>query len=246
MVDYIIKDEKSIADNASRTLRALRLFRCFMSDPNKGKYMKHRGTDLLYGTNEYEKIEEKIKVNGVYYFSIRISGKSNIIKENYEFLSKTWFDCISSFAYNFSKYAIRVYLNKKLNFIDYNGNLLYKKPINLWFDVTFNTFTYGICEVARNKKYNYINLNGNLISKRWFCRSYPFSYGLGYGIVKIKNKWAVIKKDGTYLYKDLLFDTIIPIKLQNKKTFFGVRLNGIKKYIDSKGNFLTEKEIAEL
>ena len=246
MVDYIIKDENSIADNASRTLKALRLFRCFMTDPKKGEYMKHRGTYLLYGTNENEKIEEKIKVNGVYYFSIGINGKYNIIKENYEFLSKTWFESISSFAYNFSKYTIRVYLNKKLNFIDYNGNLLYKKPISFWFDASCNTFTYGTCGVARNKKCNYINLDGNLISKRWFCRCHPFSYGLGYGIVKIKNKMAVIKKDGTYLYKDLLFDAIIPIKLKNKKTLFGVRLNGIQKYIDNKGNFLTEKEVAEL
>lgn len=237
MVGYIFKDEKSIADNASRTLRALRLFRCFMSDPNKGKYMRHRGTDLLYGTNEYEKIEEKIKVNGVYYFSIRINGKYNIIKENYEFLSKTWFDCISSFAYNFSKYTIRVHLNKKCNYIDYNGNLIYKRPHKNWFAESFYTFHCGLCVVERNNKYNYIDLNGKFLFKKWLNNCYPFSYR--FGIIKLKNKWTVIKKDGTYLWDNLWFDFISPCQTKSKKICFNVWINKEKKYIDQYGNYIS-------
>lgn len=192
--------KKKTQIDAVRNLKAVRIVKAFMTDLDRDAiFRKHRELKGLYSTGLNETIMNAKKINGKFYFNVRIDGLYNLVDGNCNVLSDIWFSYIDIFWGN--KFT-RVALNRKFNYIGYDGKLLYKRPYKDWFDVTWN-FTNGFGTLMKNRKENYIDSNGKILSKTWF--KFTLDFGSYDGIKKFavvinkKDKYALIKKDGTLL-----------------------------------------------
>ena len=137
-------------------------------------------------------------------------------------------------AYDFYDGYAEVKLNGKWNWIDKDGNLLWKGE--KWFDEV-GTFNEGYAKVNLNGKWNFIDKDGNLIWKGEERFDYVYNFHEGYAVVKLNEKgWNFIDKDGNLLWKGggMRFDHVWSFK----EGYAKVDLNGKWNFIDKDGNLL--------
>ena len=103
---------------------------------------------------------------------------------------------------NFSEGYARVKLNGKWNFIDKDGNLLWKG--DEWFDYVCY-FWEGYARIKLNGKYNFIDKEGNLLweGEKWFDDADDFDEG--YAEVELDGKRYKIDKEGD-LHEENLYE----------------------------------------
>ena len=138
------------------------------------------------------------------------------------------FDNIDDFVNGIAK----VELNKKRNFIDTNGNLLYKQ----WFDWIDNFNEDGTSRVSLNNKWNLIDINGNFLSQQWFDYIRDFKNGIAE--VKLNHKWNLIDTNGK-LVSQQWFDYLC--NFNKNDGISQVMLNNKYNFIDVNGNLLSKQ-----
>ena len=125
---------------------------------------------------------EELHSRGIYTF------REKLEKYN-ETHDRSLFDYVSNF---YEGYA-RVELNGEYNWIDKDGNLLWKGEE--WFD-SVDVFSEGYAVVKLNGKYNFIDKDGNFLwnGEKWV--DYACDFDEGYARIELNGKWSFIDKDG--------------------------------------------------
>lgn len=131
------------------------------------------------------------------------------------------FDYIGSFNDGFAK----VELNGKYNFINIDGELLWKG--DKWFDGC-DRFNNGFAAVQLNDKWNFINTRGELLSNKWF--DYCDDFYDGFAMVRLNGKYNFINTRGELLCNEWFDDCY-----DFYDGFARVKLNGRVFMIDTKG-----------
>ena len=135
------------------------------------------------------------------------------------------FDWIGDFNEGFAK----VYLNRKCNFINTEGQLL----SNQWFDAAGN-FNEGVAEVGLNGKWNFISTEGRLLSNQWFDAAVNFNEG--FAGVWLNGKCNFINTEGRILSNQWFDDAG-----NFSKGFAAVWLNGKWNFINTEGRILSNQ-----
>ena len=146
---------------------------------------------------DIENVNDGVKYHQVYY-----CGKMNLFINNVPLFDK-WVDYVGTGVYD--GYAV-FSDNGKYNYVNLQGEVLYKKPKSLWFDYAFPLY-HGFAEVRIGDKYNVICANGQLLWNyplyKWFDGISNFNLDVDkYIHVTIGGKMNLLKLDGTLLYKD--------------------------------------------
>lgn len=132
---------------------------------------------------------------------------------------------------NFREGRARVELDDKYNFIDEEGNIIYKQ----WFDDAC-IFSEGRAGIELNGKWNFIDKDGNILFKQWF--DYVGVFSEGRARVRLKDKgWNFIDEEGNIISKQW-FDYVDDFN----EGYAAVKLNGKWNFIDKDGNFLWKGE----
>lgn len=238
--------DRQRAQNAVLKLRGLMLYKRLMKEPNSEEIIeelqKYHTRPYSYPLDDFMNCITFIhNEDGIKYFSIKINGMHNYLREDGTFVSDIWFN----FMYWFDGNGLsRVMLDAKYNFIDKNGKLL----MSTWYEYCDN-FDYGFAMVlkgVKNKaKYNYIDTNGELLWKqpfsRWFDDSGPFmSNGLAV-VYKAHNNLHyglknLLRSDGTLVSRNVWFHKIL-IDAEEKSDMFTVYLKDKRLLMDINGLF---------
>ena len=137
---------------------------------------------------------------------------------------------------NFSEGYARVKLNGKWNFIDKDGNLLWKG--DEWFDYVGLFLSEGYAEVKLDEKgWNLIDKDGNLLWKgdEWF--DYVCYFWEGYARIKLNGKYNFIDKEGNLLWEgEKWFDDADDFD----EGYAEVELDGKRYKIDKEGDLHEE------
>lgn len=137
---------------------------------------------------------------------VNIFGKSNYVNKKGDVLSPNlWFDICERFN---NDAVARVIVDHKHNFINLEGEFLWNKPVNEWFDETPAIFLQGFTAVCiktedGEKKWNLMNTNGDFILNKpvneWFDKVGLFSTE-GIAAFSLEGKCNYIRLDGSLLY----------------------------------------------
>ena len=200
-------------------------------DGGKGdKIMDVEQISNVIGQSFYEAFKpfslEELHAKGIYTF-----------REKLEKYNETHDRSLFGHVGNFHEGYAAVELGGKWNFIDKDGNLLWKGE--KWFDLV-EIFSEGYALVELNGKMNWIGKDGNLLWKgeEWFDGADDFHEG--YASVELNEKgWNFIDKDGNLIWKgDKWFDWVDPFY----EGYALVKLNGEWNFIDGDGNLLWKGE----
>ena len=188
---------------------------CRWNDNNggNGNIMSTEELSRLLGVNFYEVFKPSTLFKKKLEKALSLAKKGDF----------SGFDNIDDFVNGIAK----VELNKKRNFIDTNGNLLYKQ----WFDWIDNFNEDGTSRVSLNNKWNLIDINGNFLSQQWFDYIRDFKNGIAE--VKLNHKWNLIDTNGNFISQQW-FDWISEFK----NGFAQVKLNNKWNLIGTDGNLL--------
>ena len=109
---------------------------------------------------------------------------------------------------NYTVYAIKS--NGKWNILNYDLQLVWKKPVNEWFDRVDSSYMRGFMEVEMNGKENFINYKtGELLVNKepqdWYYSVLPFNDRAGELVIKVigaEDKNNIIFSDGSMLFNE--------------------------------------------
>ena len=165
---------------------------------------------------------EELHAKGIYTF------REKLEKYN-ETHDRSLFDYVDIFREGYAA----VELDGKYNFIDKDGNLLWKSE--KWFDYV-DDFHEGYARVRLNGKWNLIDYDGNPLWKGayWFDGMSDFEEE-GYAKVDLNGKLNFIDKDGNLIWKGEKWFDDVDIFYEG---YAKVELNGKCNLIDKDGNLI--------
>ena len=224
---------EKIGENCPLDEYGLSMIAVCVDDNGKCKTVTCRWNHDNGGNDNIMSTEELSRLLGVNFYEV--FKPSAVFKEKLEkalSLAKkgdfSGFDNIDDFVNGIAK----VELNKKRNFIDTNGNLLYKQ----WFDWIDNFNEDGTSRVSLNNKWNLIDINGNFLSQQWFDYIRDFKNGIAE--VKLNHKWNLIDTNGK-LVSQQWFDYLC--NFNKNDGISQVMLNNKYNFIDVNGNLLSKQ-----
>ena len=133
-------------------------------------------------------------------------GLSDGALEYYKSIGKASY-ILYDYVYNFYEGFAKVELDYKFNFINKQGELLWKGDI--WFDYV-NHFSEGFATVyIEGRGFNYINTQGELLWSEYKNFEYAYPFSEGFAKVELDYKFNFINKQGELLWKgDIWFDNV--------------------------------------
>ena len=225
--------KEKIGENCPLDEYGLSMIAVCVDENGKCKTVTCRWNHDKGGNDNIMSTEELSRLLGVNFYEV--FKPSTVFKEKLEkalSLAKkgdfSGFDNIDDFVNGIAK----VELNKKRNFIDTNGNLLYKQ----WFDWIDNFNEDGTSRVSLNNKWNLIDINGNFLSQQWFDYIRDFKNGIAE--VKLNHKWNLIDTNGK-LVSQQWFDYLC--NFNKNDGISQVMLNNKYNFIDVNGNLLSKQ-----
>ena len=225
--------KEKIGENCPLDEYGLSMIAVCVDENGKCKTVTCRWNHDKGGNDNIMSTEELSRLLGVNFYEV--FKPSAVFKEKLEkalSLAKkgdfSGFDNIDDFVNGIAK----VELNKKRNFIDTNGNLLYKQ----WFDWIDNFNEDGTSLVSLNNKWNLIDINGNFLSQQWFDYIRDFKNGIAE--VKLNHKWNLIDTNGK-LVSQQWFDYLC--NFNKNDGISQVMLNNKYNFIDVNGNLLSKQ-----
>ena len=135
------------------------------------------------------------------YIPVCYMRKWNFIDSSKSLLCDEWFDGVGAFHPNGFCY---VYNNHLYNFIDVNGELVWDRPFEEWFD-TIDSWSFdnnGLCKVMKHYKYNWLKTDGTLLfnnqQQEWLDNAGDFYNQISY--IKLHGKYNYIRTDGSIVW----------------------------------------------
>ena len=162
--------DKDRAEGFALRLRAMKLYRCLLNEPNKDEIIKNlRSYKGTYPSNPTDMFFNHLeKINGKDYFSITVDGKRNYFCADGTLLSNIWVDAY----FGFLDGIFIVKKNGKYNYMRSDGTLIWNKTdTDEWFD---SVAGYVDCpnvfyvNIHNPYKTNYLKIDGDLVWNKPF------------------------------------------------------------------------------
>lgn len=203
----------------------------------KGEYYRLlfiRESSVVLSEEWFDKVGRYDKSEG--YYSVRLNGKKNFVKDDGTLLVPGWHDDQLLFR-NYHGVDVVVKDGDKFNiYISGHSKLLSEEGFDNVIRSDDGLFNYGWCGVQVDGKYTFVNEEGILAEGR-FDSIHEFRYG--YAGVVLDGKKNYLCSDGT-LISDIWFEDISAFAICRKAV---VKVNGKLNVIDSSGILLLSDEI---